>query len=75
MNTRVSENGVKSQLRGKPEKEAVETAIGASRTDDGTVQTTNSQEAMKIVVARKSVAQLGLWVRFPPGPLKGNKND
>ena len=55
MNTRVSENGVKSQLRGKPEKEAVETAIGASRTDDGTVQTANLQKTAKAVAVRKSV--------------------
>ena len=43
MNTRVSENGVKSQLRGKfvAIQKAVETAMGTSRTDDGTVQTTN----------------------------------
>ena len=41
MNTRVSEKGFKSQLRGKPAKDAVETAIGASSPDEGTVQTTN----------------------------------
>ena len=63
MNTRVSENGVKSQLRGKPEKEAVETAIGASRTDDGTVQITNSQEAVKTVVTK--LIRLS-WFRVPP---------
>lgn len=45
MKPRVSEKGVKSQFRGKPEREAVETAIGSSRTDDGTVQTTMANES------------------------------
>ena len=43
-----------TQRRGKPAREAVETAIGPSRTDDSTVQQPNRfYLAMKIVALKK----------------------